>query len=298
MYALTFRLLEVFRQVVDCGSVTAASTAMSLSQPTISLQLKKITEIIGMPLLEQYQGTLRMTEAGVAVYQCAQEIQNSQDKLHSQIQALKGMETGALNLAVVTTVKYVIPPLLSSFCKAHPNIDVQFTIGNRAQVIERMENNKDDLYIFSQPPADMPIIATPFQENELVVIAPPDFQGPDQCDLATLANNKFLLREPGSATRNAIDEFCQTHHIKLDNVMMIESNDAIRLAVSSGLGLAILSRHTVAQNAEDQIKILNVEGFPISTYWQVVTLKNRPISPAAESFRDLLIRHSEHTPLA
>ncbi len=290
MYSLTFRLLEVFQQVVDCGSVTAASSAMSLSQPTISLQLKKITETIGMPLLEQHQGKLRMTEAGLALYQCAQEMQSAQKKLHSQIQALKGMETGALNLAVVTTAKYVIPPLLSSFCKSHPNIDVRFTIGNRAQVIERMQNNKDDLYIFSQPPEDMAITATRFQENQLVVIAPPDYDGPDHCHLSELVDQKFLVRETGSATRIAMDDFCRLHNVTLKNVMMIESNEAIRLAVSSGLGLAVLSRHTLAQNSENQVRILNVEGFPITTFWQVVTLQNRPMSPAAQAFRDSLMK--------
>ena len=154
MNTLTFRLLEVFQQVVDSGSVTAASQALKLSQPTVSLQLKKLNTIIGLPLIEHFQGSVQLTEAGAAVYRCAQEILSSQEKLKSQISALQGVEVGSLKLAVVTTAKYIIPPMLSPFCKQHPNIDVRFTVGNRAQIAERLMQNRDDLYIFTYPPED------------------------------------------------------------------------------------------------------------------------------------------------
>ena len=128
MQSLTFRLLEVFQSIVDHGSITAASSALSLSQPTVSLQLKKLSGIVGMPLFEQTYGQLKMTEAGEAVYQCAQEVLGSQSRLESQVHALKGVEIGTLKLAVVTTAKYVVPPILSPFCKQHPNIEVRFIV--------------------------------------------------------------------------------------------------------------------------------------------------------------------------
>lgn len=289
MNSLTFRLLEVFQHVVDSGSVTAASAALSLSQPTVSLQLKKLSSIVGLPLIEHSQGQIELTEAGKAVYQCAQEVLSSQDKLNSHIRALQGVEVGSLKLAVVTTAKYVLPPLLSPFCQSHPNIDVRFTVGNRAHILDRLNHNRDDLYIFSLPPSDPIYEAVPFTSNRLVVIAPNHYDGPDNCTLKDLAHQKFLLREQGSGTRRALQDYCDEKNIEFDNAMVIESNEAIRLAVASGLGLAILSEHTLAQAAPNSVKVLNVVDFPLITHWHVVTVKQRPISLAAQAFRESLI---------
>lgn len=289
MQSLTFRLLEVFQSIVDNGSVTAASTALNLSQPTVSLQLKKLAGIVGMPLFEQTYGQLKMTEAGEAVYQCAQEVLGSQSRLDSQIQALKGVEIGTLKLSVVTTAKYVIPPILSPFCQQHPNIDVRFTVGNRADIIERLRHNRDDIYIFTQPPTDESLECTPFLQNKLVVIAPPNYDGPDHCDLHTLSKQKFLLREFGSGTRRTIQDYCDKHGVVFENPMLIESNEAIRLAVSSGLGLAIISQHTLEQTHKDSVRILTVKDFPLVNHWQAVTVKQRKISLAAQAFKRALL---------
>ena len=289
MQSLTFRLLEVFQSIVDNGSITAASSALTLSQPTVSLQLKKLTGIVGMPLFEQTYGQLKMTEAGEAVYQCAQEVLGSQSRLESQVQALQGVEIGTLKLAVVTTAKYVIPPILSPFCKQHPNIDVRFTVGNRADIIDRMRHNRDDIYIFSQPPVDDTLECTPFLQNKLVVIAPPDYDGPDNCDLDALKQHKFLLREFGSGTRRAIQDYCDAKGFVFPNSMIIESNEAIRLAVTSGLGLAIISEHTLAQMPKESVRILRVKDFPLVNHWQAVTVKHRQISLAAQAFKRALL---------
>ncbi|WP_218352454.1 LysR family transcriptional regulator [Alteromonas lipotrueiana] len=289
MNNLTFRLLEVFQEVVDGGSVTAASHSLALSQPTVSLQLKKLSQIVGLPLLEHFGGKVHMTEAGEATYLCAQEVLTSQAKLSTHIQALQGIETGSLKLAAVTTAKYIIPPMLSAFCKAHPNIDVHFTIGNRQQIAARLKQNRDDIYIFSQPPEDESIQASAFLDNQLVVIAPPDYQGPDNCTLQDLLDEKFLLRENGSGTRKAIDEYCLKNNITFNDLMIIESNEAIRLSVASGLGLAILSKHTLAQAAPDNIRTLNVTDFPLRSSWYVVTRKSRPLSLTAHAFKTSLL---------
>lgn len=293
MHSLTFRLLQVYQQVVDSGSVTAASTALSLSQPTVSLQLKKLTSLVNMPLLEQQQGQLAMTEAGKAMYQCAQEVLGSQSRLSSYIQALKGMEVGCLQLAVVSTAKYLIPTLLSKFCKQHPGIDVTLKVGNREQIIQRIKGNKDDIYICSQPPSDIPIQSHPFLLNRLSVIAPPTFDCPNRCRLEDLMEHKFLLREPGSGTRKMIDDFCAVHQISFNQSMVIESNEAIQLGVKTGLGLAIVSEQTLAHTPCGDVNILNVEDFPLHSYWQAVTLDSRPESVAATAFKLFLTNHAD-----
>ncbi|WP_164084742.1 LysR family transcriptional regulator [Alteromonas flava] len=293
MNSLTFRLLQVYQQVVDSGSITAASTALGLSQPTVSLQLKKLASLFNMALLEQHQGRLKMTDAGKAVYQCAQEVLSSQARLDSYMQALQGMEVGSLKIAVVTTAKYVVPPLLAEFCQLHPGIDITLKVGNRAQIIERLQNNQDDIYIFSQPPRDMAIHVEPFLLNRLSVIAPKDYTGPNHCHLSELTNQRFLLREPGSGTRKLVDDYCQAQKIELNNVMVIESNEAIRLSVSTGLGIAIVSEQTLAHSPSDDLTFLQVNDFPLQNYWQAVTLNSRPESLAASGFKQFLREHGD-----
>lgn len=293
MNSLTFRLLQVYQQVVDSGSITAASTTLGLSQPTVSLQLKKLSSLFDMVLLEQQHGRLHMTEAGKALYQCAQEVLSSQARLNSYMQALQGMEVGTLKIAVVTTAKYVIPPLLAEFCDEHPGIDVTLKVGNRAQIIERLQNNQDDIYIFSQPPEELPINAEPFLLNRLSVIAPADYTGPNHCHMRDLLAQRFLLREPGSGTRKLLDDYCVHHDINLTNAMVIESNEAIRLAVATGLGIAVVSEQTLAHTPNNDIKLLDIDDFPLNNAWQAVTLTGRPESLAASGFKQFLREHGD-----
>ncbi|WP_181898371.1 LysR substrate-binding domain-containing protein [Alteromonas aestuariivivens] len=289
MNSLTFRLLEVFRHVVDCGSVTAASSSLSLSQPTVSLQLKKLSAIIGIPLLEHVHGQVIMTDAGKALYEYAQTVLSAQQKLDSRIHAIRGMQTGSLNLAVVSTAQYVVPPFLSQFCHEHPNIEVNFTVGNRAQVIERLRQNLDDLYVFSHPPEDSSLMSAPFMQNRLVVIAPSSYSGPDHCSLESLCGQKFLLREPGSGTRRSLQTYCEPRNITFANVVVMESNEAIQAAVAAGLGLAIISEHTLTPASSEQIRILTVQDFPLNAQWHVVTTQHRPMNLAAQAFRSTLL---------
>lgn len=285
---LTFRLFQVFKQIIDSGSVTSASERLNLSQPTVSLQLKKLANEVGLPLVNNQQGKLVMTEAGEAVYQCAQEISASQHKLTTHIQALQGIEKGRLSIVVVTTAKYVIPPILSAFSQKHSGLDIEFKVRNRGQVIERLHQNKDDIYIFSHPPTSPSIVSIPFLQNNLLVIAPKDYQGPDNCNLSGLANQRFLVRENGSGTRKAIEIYCQNKDVSLNNTMLVESNEAIKLSVASGLGIAILSDHTLAQGEKESVKILNIEDFPLQSHWHAVTSADRPQNLACQAFLTFL----------
>lgn len=295
MNALTFRLLEVFKQIVESGSITAASVALQLSQPTVSLQLKKLTEICGVTLLETHHGTVRLTDAGNAVYQCANDIMRSKLNLSTHIESLKAQHHGGFKLAVVTTAKYLIPPILKPFCIENPDINVQLKVGNTEQISQRLQDNKDDLYIFSEVPIMQNIIATAFMENHLTVIAPQEYSGPNHCHLKDLQHQKFLVREPGSATHQVLVKYCQQHQITLSNIMLIESNEAIHLAVASGLGIAVLSQHTLNQSAMGGIKELNIVDFPIINQLYTVTLKNRQQSVSSDKFKYHLVNHGRLT---
>jgi len=292
MNSLTFRLLEVFKQVVETGSITAASAALKLSQPTVSLQLKKLSEIYDMTLLETHHGTVRLTDAGTAVYNCANEILNSQKTLESQIQALKEQHSSGFKLAVVSTAKYLITPILKPFCLENPGVNVQLKVGNTEQITQRLSDNKDDLYIFSSVPELKNITSTPFMDNQLKLVAPMDYCGPNHCHLSELQTQKFLVREKGSATHKVLVDYCLHNNIKLSNIMMIESNEAIQLAVSAGLGVAVLSQETLNQATHSAVKELNIIDFPIVNQWHTVTINNRLKSDASDKFKHHLLNNS------
>lgn len=281
---LTFRLLQVFRQVVDSGSITAASDQLALSQPTVSLQVKKLNRELGVSLFEIHLGKMFLTEAGQALYQCAQEVLSSQQKLVTKIESIRGVEVGSMKIAVVTTAKYIVPPLLAEFLRKHPNVDIQLKIGNRAQIVERLRQNMDDLYIFSHPPNDLNITCQRFDRNIINVIAPADYTGKDNCHLRDIADQQFLMREVGSGTQLASQQYCDKHDVRLTRTMLVESNEAIKISVASGIGLAILSEHTLAQFDDSQIKRLNIEDFPLHAYWQAVTSNSRPKSLVCDAF--------------
>lgn len=295
MNSVTFRLLEVFKHVVENGSITGASARLSLSQPTVSLQLKKLTEIYGMPLLETHHGTINLTDAGKAVYQSALSILQTQEELNSHILALKGQSRGAFKLAVASTAKYLVPKILKPFCLEHPGINIHIKVGNSEQITDRIKQQLDDMYILSDVPEFSDIEARPFMTNKLKVVAPVDFDGPNHCHLNELLEHKFLIREQGSNTHKALQNYCLQNNINLTNIISIESNEAIQAAVSAGIGLAVLSEHTINQSTANPVKELNIIDFPLVNEWHAVSLLNRPKSSVSDAFREHLNQFGDLT---
>jgi DNA-binding transcriptional LysR family regulator len=288
MNTVTFRLLEVFKCVVETGSITAASTHLRLSQPTVSLQLKKLSEIYGITLLETHHGSIALTDAGRAVYACATSVMESQRNLKNHIQALKGQKAGTFKVAVVSTAKYLIPHILKTFCKEYPDIYVQVKVGNTEQIENRITEQQDDLYIIAKVPEDQDVDVTPFMQNPLKIVAPLDYAGPNHCHLSALQHQTFLLREQGSNTYNMLKEYCEQNNVSLDDVMIIESNEAIQLAVHSGIGLSVLSQHTLSQTDKHQVQELNIIDFPLINQWHAVSLKSRPSNGVLTAFKQHL----------
>ena len=262
----TLRQLEIFLSVYDLGSIKAASETLHLTQPTVSMQLKKLAEAIGMPLYERVGRGREFTDAGRALAATAREVLDSFDRLDMELAELRGLKKGTLRIAVVTTSKYFIPHLLGSFCEQYPGVDLQFKVGNREQIISRLHDGLDDLYVFSHPPEDEDIIAIDFMRNPLVAIAPEGhpLASRERLTLADLASEPFLMREPGSGTRHAIER-----HL-------------------ARLGISILSEHTLTHGGSTGLAILRVRELPIESTWYLVRLRNRQLSLIAETFLNYL----------
>jgi DNA-binding transcriptional LysR family regulator len=289
----TLRQLEVFEAIARLGSFTRAAEELHLTQPTVSMQIRKLTDAVGLPLFEQVGKKVYLTEAGRALHDFSRQIFDHFTRFEMLLANFKGLKQGRLRLGVITTAKYVIPRLLGPFCRDYPGIDVTMEVSNREHILERLQDNEDDLYILGQPPEGSDAVAEPFLANPLIVLAPMDhpLASKHNIPLKRLAEEPFLLREAGSGTRMALEQLFARHHLKIKVRMELGSNETIKQAVMGGLGLSVLSRHTlVLDAAAERLAILDVQGFPIERQWYLAYPKGKQLSVVAAAFLEFLRR--------
>ncbi len=298
---VTLRQLQIFESVVRLGGVTRAARALNLSQPTVSMQIRKLGETLGLELLEQAGRQIQATAAGREVYATTQEILGRVAALGDLADELRGVVSGELNLAVITTAAYFMPHFLGSFVKAHPLVQPRLTITNRNEVLARLRSNRDDLLIMGQVPEEMAVRAYRFIENEMVVVAPPGHPLCTQKNipLSRIAQERFLVREPGSGTRQAVDRLLAAAGLKLSPFMELGNAEAIKEGVMAGLGISVLSRRNLAlELSSHRIEVLDVQGFPLVRRWFVVHLRGKKLSLAARTFLAYLRENSDPRPAA
>ena len=295
MKHVTLRQLQVFEAVARNLSFTRAADELHLTQPTVSIQIKQLTDIVSLPLLEQIGKRVFLTDLGQELLVVCRDTFKGLSQFEMLISDMKGMKTGKLRLAVVTTAKYFIPRLLGSFYKRYPDIEVFLNISNREMILHRLENNEDDLYILGQPPEHIDVHADYFMENPLVVLAPYDHPLSEKKNipLPRLAKEPFLMREPGSGTRLALERLFNEPGLALKIRMELGSSEAIKLAVAGGLGVAVLSAHalTLERNSKE-LSILDVAGFPIRRQWHAVYPADKRLSVVGSTFLDFLKQES------
>ena len=289
----TLRQMQVFESIVRLGSFTRAAEELYLSQSTVSMQIKKLSETLGLPLFEQVGRQIYPTEAGHELYEACRRTFLALADLETNLADLKGLRRGHLRLATITTAKYVAPRLLGHFCRRYPEIEVSLKVTNRDRVTERLLNNQDDLYILGhEPEEELAVEAIRFLPNPLIVVAPRRHPLADRKHLAfaEVAEEPFILRESGSGIRDATLDLFKQHGLRPRVRMELGSNEAIKHAVVGELGLAVLSLHSLLLDGGDQeVAILDVEGFPIQHCWYIVYPRAKQLSVVASTFRDFVL---------
>jgi len=293
---LSLRQMQIFEAVVRLRGYTRAAEELHLSQPTVSMQVKKLTETIGYPLLEKMGNSLHTTAVGEEVYNTSKNILNSMTSLSESAAQLDGVVKGPLRLAVITTAKYFMPHLLGAFITQYPEVQPILKVTNRSRVLERLKNNVDDLLIMGQVPDEKLVEAYPFVDNELVVVATPNhpLAKCKNISLEQLSKERFLVRESGSGTRLAIERLFDEQSLKVHPYMELGSSEAIKQAVMAGLGISVLSKHNLRlELAGKHITILDVTGFPLFYRWYAVHLKNKKLSLASRTFLQFLLQQGK-----
>lgn len=286
---VTFHQLEVFECVARRLSFTRAAEELSLSQPTVSAQIRQLSEAVGMPLFEQIGKSVSLTDAGREMLSAARSVFDIWSRLEMTVADMHGLKRGQLKVACVTTAKYFVPALLGPFCELYPEVEIRLEIANRESLIGRLRANADDLYIMMLPPEDIDIEKTAFRDNPLVVVAAVThaLAGRKAVSLARMKEERFITREVGSGTRIRSASFFAGNGFTPRVRMELGSNEAIKHAVAAGLGVSVLSRHALhVDPAVDGLVVLDVSGFPLNDDWYLVYPRGKRLSVLAQAFHD------------
>jgi DNA-binding transcriptional LysR family regulator len=286
----TLHQLKVFEAAARHRSFTRAAEELFLTQPTVSMQIKQLTKSVGLPLFEQVGKRLYLTQAGQELFVTCRQIFNTIALFEMKVADLKGLKEGQLRLGVITTAKYIIPRLLGKFCQLYPGIDISLKVTNHEGIMERMVSNLDDLYIMSQVPDNIDVNFEPFLENPLVVLASlgHPLAGEKNIPIERLADEPFIMREPGSGTRRSVQELFEEHGVQVKVKLELGSNEAIKQAIAGGLGISVLSRHTLLTDASE-FSILDIEHFPIKRTWYIVYPAGKQLSIVSRTYYEYLL---------
>jgi len=293
----TLQQLKLFESVSRLRSYTRAAEELCLTQPAVSIQIKRLEEQAGLPLFEKIGKQMLPTTAGKAVYAASLDILSRVDDLKNSIKELEGTVKGTLQLSVVSTAKYFLPKLLGAFLQKYPEVVPKLKFTNRARVKERLINNDDDFVIMGQIIEDDNLEAYPFLNNILGIVAPADHPLANKKNISVkeLVNYRFLSREIGSGTRYVFDRLLEDNGVKIEPYMELGSSEALKQAVMAGLGITILSLHSVQLERDvNKLIVLDVQGFPMKRRWYAFHLKGRNLSLVARTFLDFILKESHH----
>ncbi len=293
---VTLHQLRLMAALARDMNMTRAAEEMHMTPSAFSVQIKQLSESLGLPLHEQAGKKLFLTDAGRAAAIASRDMLERLELLGMELAEMQGLERGCLRLAMITTARYFATRIIGEFCREHPRVELVLEVVNRDQILERMRQNLDDLYIMGRTPEDMDVVAVPFIDNPLVVLAPSGHPLCEEKDIAParLAGEQFILREPGSGTRQAVERFFAEHHIRPATRMTLGSDETIKQVVAAGLGLAVLSRHVLSLDAGvGALREINVQGFPLLRQWYAVHLAQKKLSPLATAFLTLLRQSRE-----
>jgi len=288
----TLHQLKVFEAAARHGSFTRAAEELFLTQPTVSMQIKQLTKTVGLPLFEQVGKRLYLTEAGRELFATCRSVFDTLAQFEMKVADLKGLKQGQLRLAVITTAKYFIPRLLGPFCQLYPGIEISLKVTNHENILERLTSNLDDLYIMSQLPEHLDISCQPFMENPMVVVAPSNHPlvGEKDIPIKRLAEEPFIMREPGSGTRRSVQKLFDDYGVEAKVKLELGSNEAIKQAIAGGLGISVLSRHTLMPEVSNtELTVLDVEHFPIKRNWYMVHPAGKQLSVVARTYAEYLL---------
>ena len=294
---ITFRQLRVFAEVAKHSSMARAAESLHLTPPAVSMQIKEVESQVGLPLFDRHSRTVTLSTAGEYFIVHARRLLAALKDAEDAMARFRKLESGLLNLGLVSTAQYFVPRLLTRFREEHPGVEIRLRVGaNRDDLATLLQRGELDLAIMGRPPKEMATRAEPFAAHPHVFVAPPGHAilATGQPTVQALADCPLIVRESASGTRSLMDRFFQDHHLHPRIAMEMSSNETIKQAVMAGMGLSFLSLHTLGLELRNGlIEIVQVRAGPVVRTWNVVHMQSKMLSPAAEALRYFILEHGE-----
>lgn len=292
----TFRQMQIFESVARLLSFSRAAEELHLTQPAVSMQIRQLEDTVGLPLLEQVGKKIHLTEAGEELHHHCRLVARQLRETKEAMDSLRQGVRGRLDIAIISTAKYFMPMLLARFCDAHPDVQLRLSVGNRERILEQLADNDVDMVIMGRPPGEVSVISEPFAKNPHVFIAPPGhrFATAKRLSVQRISEEPMIVREKGSGTRHLLERIFTEHGLKVHARMEMSSNETIKQAVIAGMGISLLSLHTLKLELQTHsLVVLPVQGMPVVRDWHLVHLKEKRLPPVARAFKSFLHEHAE-----
>jgi len=296
MRAATLKQIRAFCAVARHRSFAGAAEELHLTPPAVTMQIKELESVIGLPLFDRGARAATLTMSGEYLLVYARRVLGTLKEAEDAMARLRGAQSGRITIGMVSTAKYFLPRLLAKFRAAHRGVEMQLAVGNREQLVRQLHDAEVDLAVMGRPPRELDTRAEPFAVQPHAVVASPEhpLAGSRGIPPSALGAEEFIVREPGSGTRAAMEQFFREHHLAPPQVMEMTSNETIKQAVIANMGLAFLSLHTAGlEIATGQLAVLDVVGLPLLRRWHIVNIRGKPLSPAAEALRHFVLEQGE-----
>ena len=292
----TFRQLRVFTEVARHLSFARAAEALHLTPPAVTMQVKELESHVGLPLFQREGRRVALTTVGEYMLVHARKILATLKDAEDTALRLQKLEVGTLTIGMVSTAKYFLPPLLAEFKREHGGVELKLVVGNREQLVAMLQANEVDIAIMGRPPKELATRAEPFAAHPHVFVSAVTHPLARERDISphALRPYGFVMREPGSGTRAALEAFLREARVEPRVVMEMRSNASIKQVVMADLGLSFVSLHTLGLELDHGlIAVLDVQGAPVVRGWNVVHTLSKLLSPAAEAFRYFMLERGE-----
>ena len=289
----TFHQLQIFLKVCELKSITKASEAMYLTQPAVSIQLKKFQEQFDIPLIDLVGRKIYVTDFGNAIAKVSQKILDETELIKTTALQYQGLLAGKIAISIVSTGKYVLPYFMSDFINNHREVDISIDVTNKAKVLESLNKNEVDFALVSVVPDDNLYQKVEVMPNQLFLFTGKNEEN-TKASKKELSQLPMIFREKGSATRNAMEQYFDSQGIRPISSLELVSNEAVKQAVRAGLGLSILPIIGMKSELDSgNMKIIEVKGLPITTSWNLIYIKGKSLSPASQAFLDYIAKNRE-----
>lgn len=288
---LTIRQLRALSTVHEARSVTAAANRLNLTQPAVTLQLRNLQALAGLPLIQRTGDGMALTDAGAHVLAMVERVEAALRDCEQSLDMIAGRSGGRVAMGAVSTAKYFVPFAIAAFSRRFPKVDVTLRIGNREEIRDALRGYDLDIAVMGRPPADVEVEMRPLGRHPHIIIAAPDHRLARRRHIAMseLADETFITREPGSGTRMLMQEYFERIRLAPKLGMAMDSNETIKQAVMAGLGIAFISQHTVYHELEDgRLAVLKVKGLPIVRQWHAMRRVDKILLPPAQAMLDFL----------